>query len=64
LDLNNWASWLSGSLTVQRTASGHNVTFQLMQKPNVAAMRWRGLLGVSLLVIDNTALLPTLPSLL
>jgi hypothetical protein len=32
-------------LTPRRTASGHTVPFQLEQKPNVAAMRWRGLLG-------------------
>ena len=39
-------SFLSGSSrTPPRTASGHNAPFQLEQTPNVAAMRWRALLG-------------------
>ena len=29
-----------------RTASGQNETLQLEQSPNVAAMRWRGSLGI------------------
>ena len=33
-----------GALTPPRTASGHNAAFQLQQNPNVAAMRWRGLI--------------------
>jgi len=28
-------------LTLKRTASGQNVSFQIEQHPNVAAMRWR-----------------------
>jgi len=32
-------------LTLTRTASGHDETFQVQQNPNVAAMRWRVLLG-------------------
>jgi len=31
-------------LTLKRTASGHNASFQIEQSPNVAAMRWRGLI--------------------
>jgi hypothetical protein len=37
------------SLTPPRTASGQNGSFQIKQSPNVAAMRWRGWLGLSLL---------------
>ena len=33
-----------------RTASGQKAAFQLEQYPNVAAMRWRGWLGVLVLV--------------
>lgn len=29
----------------RRTSSGHTETFQLEQKPNLAALRWRGRLG-------------------
>jgi hypothetical protein len=32
---------LAGWLTLKRTASGLNVSLQIQQNPNVAAMRWR-----------------------
>jgi|SRR5215510_12439698 len=31
-------------LTLKRTASGHTVSFQIEQSPNVAAMRWRAMI--------------------
>ncbi|HXG17461.1 MAG TPA: hypothetical protein VNN62_00095, partial [Methylomirabilota bacterium] len=34
-----------GSPYHPRTASGQTGSFQIQQSPNVAAMRWRGLLG-------------------
>jgi hypothetical protein len=40
-------------LTLPRTASGHNAPFQIQQSPNVAAMRWRGLLGTGSLAVNR-----------
>jgi len=50
------ACLLGSSLTPPRTASGHNAPFQILQNPNVAAMRWRGGLGSSSL--RNCSLTP------
>ena len=36
-----------------RTASGQNAAFQLEQKPNVAAMRWRGWLNALLITFSS-----------
>jgi hypothetical protein len=39
-----WHKHICKRLTPPRTASGHNETVQLEQRPNVAVMRWRGLI--------------------